>query len=240
MTPGPARLGRSIDEREQALSTFLEAEQEAISLACLELARAFSRGGTLFVHGTGAAASDAAHVAVEFMHPVIVGKRALPALALANDPTGCSTLERLGRPGDIALAIVHGPVDSTVAAFLEQARARELLTIALAGADAELRADRVFAVGSDDEHVVQEVQETLYHVLWELVHVFFEHPGLLDEACITCGDVAVEARVVAVQGATALIEKDGLREEVAVDLVARVDVGDVVLCHAGVALEKLS
>jgi len=77
-------------------------------------------------------------------------------------------------------------------------------------------------------------------VLWELVHVFFDQPGLLDEACITCGDVAVEARVVAVRGATAIVESEGAREEVAVDLVEGVGEGDVLLCHAGVALEKLA
>jgi D-sedoheptulose 7-phosphate isomerase len=69
--------------------------------------------------------------------------------------------------------------------------------------------------------------------------VFFEHPGLLSEACITCGDVAVEATVVAVRNGTAVIEKNGAREEVAVELVEMVEVGDVLLCHAGVALEKL-
>jgi hydrogenase maturation factor len=77
-------------------------------------------------------------------------------------------------------------------------------------------------------------------VLWELVHVFFEHPGLLADACITCGAVAVEARVVAVDRHTATIEKDGAREQVAVELVEPVAVGDVLLCHAGVALDRLS
>ena len=76
-------------------------------------------------------------------------------------------------------------------------------------------------------------------MLWELVHVFFEHPGLLDDACITCGDVAVEATVVASTGDTATIEKDGAREQVAIDLVEDVAVGDELLCHAGVALEKV-
>jgi D-sedoheptulose 7-phosphate isomerase len=100
--------------------------------------------------------------------------------------------------------------------------------------------DHLLSVPSEDPLVVQEVQETTYHVLWELVHVFFEHPGLLDEACITCGDVAVQARVVALDNGSATIEKDGAREQVAVQLVEQVSVGDILLCHAGVALEKLS
>jgi D-sedoheptulose 7-phosphate isomerase len=86
--------------------------------------------------------------------------------------------------------------------------------------------------------IVQEVQETAYHVLWELVHVFFEHPGLLDEACITCGDVAVEAVVVEVESQRALVARDGAREEVAVDFIEDVRRGDRLLCHAGVALER--
>jgi D-sedoheptulose 7-phosphate isomerase len=71
------------------------------------------------------------------------------------------------------------------------------------------------------------------------VHVFFEHPGLLEDGCVTCGDVAVEARVVRVRDGIATVEGDGKREEVAVDLVGQVEAGDALLCHAGVALERL-
>ena len=252
------RLREAIEMRERVLVGFLGEEKGRIALACHAMAQAFSRGGTLIALGNGRAASDAAHVAVEFMHPVIVGKRALPALALTNDPMGASTVERLAGPADIALALAHGANDPVVDDFLAAARERGLLTIAMTGAGGAPRADHVFVVPSDDPHVVQEVQETLYHVLWELVHVFFETLGLWDrasdsgrpdaaaprisapaEACITCGDVAVEARVVALTNGTATIEKDGAREEVAVELVEGVEIGDVVLCHAGVALEKL-
>jgi D-sedoheptulose 7-phosphate isomerase len=233
------RLAQLVDERERVLATFLETEKGRLALACHAMARAFARGGTLIPFGTGAAATDAAHIAVEFMHPVIVGKRALPALAPTNDPTRASSVVRLGRPDDIALGISHEAEHPAVSAFLDDARARGMLTIALAGAGGAPRADYAFVVPSTDRQLVQEVQETVYHVLWELVHVFFEHPGLLDDACITCGDIAVEARVVALRNGTALIEKDGLREEVAVDLVGDVEVGDLLLCHAGVALEKV-
>lgn len=236
-----SRLAELVAERERVLTGFLEAEGREIALSCHVLARAFARGGTLFVFGEGPAATDAAHVAVEFVHPVIVGKRALPAIALTNDPTGESSLARLARPGDVALGIAHGRHGPGVAAFLEEARARGLVTIVLWGPGTPPRADVSLACASDDPRIVQEVQETAYHVLWELTHVFFEHPGLLEEVCLTCGDVAVEAEVVGLpRNGTAVIEKDGLREEVAVDLVDDVAVGDVLLCHAGVALERLS
>jgi D-sedoheptulose 7-phosphate isomerase len=256
------RLSELVAERERVLAGFLEAEKGRVALCCHATARAFARGGMLIPFGTGPAATDAAHVAVEFMHPVVVGKRALPAVAPTNDPTGHTTLDRLARPGDIALGISHGAGDPLVTDFLDHAAGLGLLTIAMTGAGGSAHADYAFVVPSDDSQVAQEVQETTYHVLWELVHVFFEHPGLLDDsrsgagnagasapgrlrqaygaACITCGDVAVEARVVALRTGTALIERDGVREEVAVELVPGVEVGDVLLCHAGVALEKLS
>jgi D-sedoheptulose 7-phosphate isomerase len=265
-------LAERIAERERALQGFLEAERGSIARACHAIARSFAHGGVLIPFGSGAAATDAAHVAVEFMHPVIVGKRALPAVAPTNDPTGASTLARLGRSGDIALSVAHGREDHAVRTFREEARGRGLLTVALTGEGEEVAADFCFAVASDDPQLVQEVQETAYHVLWELVHVFFEHPGLLEateaaqrprevdpspsnslslarateasaaltrDRCITCGDVAVEGHVVALRNGTATVEVDGLREDVAVDLVDEVDVGDRVLCHAGIVLEKL-
>ena len=234
------RLESLVAERERVLTAFLETGQDRVARVCRDLAAAFSRGGTLLVDGRGAAATDAAHVAVEFLHPVIVGKRALPALAPSNDPTGTASIARLGRPGDVLLAIAHGPADAATLEALAAARDRGMLTVALVGAGGDPpQADHVLVVDSSDPQVVQEVQETAYHVLWELVHVFYEHPSLLEDTCITCSGVAVAARVVAVTARGAVIEHDGVREEVACELVAGVAVGDVLLCHAGVALDRL-
>jgi D-sedoheptulose 7-phosphate isomerase len=233
------------------VAEFFQRESDALARACHAMARAFARGGSLIPFGVATAATDAAHAAVEFMHPVIVGKRALPAIAPSNDPSGASTLSRLAGPDDIALAISHGAGDPETGRFVSAARARGLLTIEMTAegdsteplfANAEgPAAEYRFAVPARDPAVVQEVHETAYHVLWELVHVFFEQQGLLDEseACITCGDVAVAARVAEVRGATAVIEKNGAREEIAIDLVENVRVGDRLLCHAGVALERV-
>jgi D-sedoheptulose 7-phosphate isomerase len=238
---GALALGARVAERERVLQRFMDAEHDRLARAAHDLARAFARGATLIAWGPGRAATDAAHVAVEFMHPVIVGKRALPALALTNDPTRASNLGLLARGGDVALGLAHSDGTPALATWLADASARGLLTLAMVGAaPGEVRADHVFAVPSDDPIVVQEVQETAYHVLWELVHVFFEHPGLLEDACITCGDVAVEARVVGVAEGTALVEREGVRERVATELVDEPRVGERLLCHAGVALERLS
>jgi D-sedoheptulose 7-phosphate isomerase len=232
-------LAARVERRRAVLADVLATHHDRIARICHDMARAFARGGVLTAFGSGAAATDAAHVAVEFMHPVVVGKRALPAVALGNDPTGASTLERLGRPDDIALALVHAAADARAEELLASANALGMLTIGLGGAGSRLEADHAIAVPDDDPRVVQEVQETIYHVLWELVHVFFEHPGLLEDVCVTCGDVGVPGEVVVLAEGGAVVDVGGARETVAVDLLDQVAVGDRVLCHAGVALERL-
>jgi hydrogenase maturation factor len=63
--------------------------------------------------------------------------------------------------------------------------------------------------------------------------------GIESDRCVTCGDVAVEARVVEVAGSTAVVEADGGREQVGIELVEPVAPGELLLCHAGIAIEKL-
>jgi D-sedoheptulose 7-phosphate isomerase len=172
-------LGRArFDRSQQTVEAFFAAHADAVPAACWEMARRFHRSGRLLAWGAGAARSDAWHVVVEFVHPVIVGKRALPALVLEDEPT--VQLSLLGRPVDVALAISPGGLDPQGAAVLGQARHRGLLTIALTGRGAtDVPADFRFTIDDGDPTIVQEVHETLYHVLWELVHVFLDHPGLL-------------------------------------------------------------
>jgi len=57
-------------------------------------------------------------------------------------------------------------------------------------------------------------------------------------SCSLCSDAAVVARVVAVYGATALVEADGCAAAVAIDLIDDVEVGDQLVCHAGIVLQK--
>ena len=59
------------------------------------------------------------------------------------------------------------------------------------------------------------------------------------ETCVTCGDVAVTARVEEVDGSEAVVSVDGQRERVGIDLVPDAKPGDVLLCHAGIALERV-
>jgi D-sedoheptulose 7-phosphate isomerase len=158
----------AIGARTAASAAFFEPEAERIARLCHRMAERFAAGGRLVAFGwTPGARSDVRHVAVEFVHPVIVGKRALPALGITRE--GGALAAQVGlvaEPGDIALAFDDTPETH---AALRLAAERGCLTIACPG-------DFSPPGGPD---VRQELTETLYHVLWELVHVFFDHRGLL-------------------------------------------------------------
>jgi D-sedoheptulose 7-phosphate isomerase len=173
-------------------------QAEAVATACHAMAVRFHLGAKLITFGTGGSSTDAQHVAVEFVHPVIVGKRALPAISLTTDVatvTGVAQREGmagifahqiryLSEPADIALGISVDGNCPAVLAGLQAARAGALLTVGLAGGDGGAMAaspsiDHLLVARSADPRIVKELQVTTYHVLWELVHVFFEQPGLL-------------------------------------------------------------
>lgn len=188
---------------------FFREEADAVARTCWAMAKRFHRAGRLLVLGSGGSTSDAYHVSVEFVHPVLVGKRALPALVVEGDPD--VRLPVIARAEDIALGIDHHRGNARIAAGLRTAADLGLLTIHLVGgrqqgtgrrkeeemdapdepADArterphprgratDVEVDHRLVVPSDDASVAQEVQETLYHILWELVHVFFQHRELL-------------------------------------------------------------
>jgi D-sedoheptulose 7-phosphate isomerase len=182
----------------------LAGQAGAVAAACHAMAVRFHRGGKLVVFGTGGSSTDAQHVAVEFVHPVIVGKRALPAISLTTDvATVTGIAERAGvdaifahqirflaDPADIALGIDPNGRSTSVLAGLEAARELGLLTVALTGGDGgpiatSKAVDHLLVAASADPRVVKEMHVTTYHVLWELVHVFFEQPGVLGPGVIS-------------------------------------------------------
>ena len=172
-----ARLTHALAERTQANAAFFEAEADRLARLCHRMAERFARGGRLIAFGRSPAArSDARHVAVEFVHPVIVGKRALPAIGLAGEggPLPAQVGLTCG-PDDIAIAFGADEDGGEAAAAIALARERGCLTVAFAPAGAEWEFEPPVA----DASIRQELVETLYHVLWELVHVFFDHRGLL-------------------------------------------------------------
>jgi D-sedoheptulose 7-phosphate isomerase len=159
-------------ERNQLCESFFAAEAPRLAQASREMSDRFLRGGRLLAFGRGPYATDAQHVSVEFVHPVIVGKRALPALdlSMAFRPW----LEAILSADDMVMGFGPPEGDPDVWSALDMAHARRAMAFALPGLDGD------YAVSTPTPHpfIHQEIIEMLYHVLWETVHVFFEHREL--------------------------------------------------------------
>jgi hydrogenase maturation factor len=221
---------------------------EDLARAALTLAQRFAAGATMWcVAPTWP--SHGRHVAVEFVHPVIVGKRALPAMSV-DDVGAAGTLRLLARPGDILL-VASTADDTTAGDLLSRAEAWGLSRVWIGAGTrpAGGRAEHVVWVDDGDPALVSRSGDLvlLYHLLWELTHVVFEHPGLLtienectDEVCITCSDEGrvAEVRSVLPGGMVEVVVK-GQPERVDASLVDSVAPGDLLLVHAGVALTSL-
>ncbi len=159
-------------KRNRISADFFAREAGRLALACREMSERFLKGGRLLAFGRGPYSTDAQHVSVEFVHPVIVGKRALPALDLSAAFT--AWIEALLRPEDIVMGFGPPPGDPEVQATLDRAHSRGAMTFALPGAAGSYPV----APATDHPFIHQEVIEMLYHTLWETVHVFFEHREL--------------------------------------------------------------
>jgi D-sedoheptulose 7-phosphate isomerase len=184
--------------RREAPVSALANDAAEVARTCYAMALRFHRGGKLIVFGNGGPSTDAQHVAVEFVHPVIVGKRALPAISLTADVatvTGVAAsagldeifahqIRVLGEPPDIALGISSDGSCGNVLRGLAVAAERGMLTVGLVGGDggaiaAAGVAAHLLIARSPDAQVVKEVHVTTYHIIWELVHVFFDQAGIL-------------------------------------------------------------
>jgi D-sedoheptulose 7-phosphate isomerase len=164
-----ARSRTDLLRRNAVFESFFSTEAPRLAEACHEMSRRFLAGGRLLAFGNGSAATDAQHVSVEFVHPVIVGKRALPALDLGPDFE--RRLPGVLRPEDMVMGFAFPEADEPVERAVQTARERGALTFSLTGEAGEYS----FAPPDGDPFVVQEVFEVLYHMLWETVHVYFEH-----------------------------------------------------------------
>jgi D-sedoheptulose 7-phosphate isomerase len=178
-TASPAKSTSATDfvegrllERNGASRLFFAQHAEALAKASQRMADRFRRGGRLLAFGRGRYATDAQHVEVEFVHPVLVGKCALPALDVSQSYR--ESLRAILRPDDIVMAFGPPEGDSDLAPLLTWAAAQGAQTFALPGIGADFSIEP-WAV---DPFVHQELVEILYHTLWETSHVFLEHHTL--------------------------------------------------------------
>ena len=174
----------SADVKEQ----FFRAEADRIEALVRAMAVRFSSGGRLYVMGNGGSATDAQHISVEFFHPIVEKRKPLPAIALTADQALLTAISNdrdfakvfadqlrvLARPGDMALAVSTSGKSPNLVQALETARELGLLTIAFTGKDGGRLpdlAEHCFVVPSFSIHRIQETHVTLYHIVWDLVHV---------------------------------------------------------------------
>ena len=167
---------------------FFADHADRIVACCAAMAKCFDAGGRLFVMGNGGSSCDAAHVAVEFMHPIIEKRPALPAIALTTDTALLTAvgndqdfalafvqqLRMLGKRGDMALGISTSGKSANINRALQAAREIGMLTVGFSGRDGGRmpdNCDHCFTVPSFSIHRIQETHETLLHVLWDLIHV---------------------------------------------------------------------
>jgi D-sedoheptulose 7-phosphate isomerase len=192
------KVRESVDVKQK----FFDENKDGILSASLALARSFHRGRKLLVCGNGGSATDAQHIAVEFMHPITVGRKALPAIclnndmamvtAVANDVSFADVFVRqiiaLGKPGDVLIAIsTSGNSENLLHAF-QTAQRMDLTTIGFAGDEGgrmeEMKRasliDHCFTVPTSSIHRIQESHVTLYHIMWDMVHEFLQHRSLLE------------------------------------------------------------
>jgi D-sedoheptulose 7-phosphate isomerase len=175
---------------------FVEANAEMIAACTRLLAERLGAGGRLLVMGNGGSACDAQHVAVEFQHPIVEKRRALPALALAADTALLTAvgndadfsqvfarqIDLLARPADAVLGISTSGASANVNRALRRARDKGLLTIGFAGRDGGAMVDLCqfcFVVPTWSIHRVQETHTLLLHLLWDQVHVALGEPDVL-------------------------------------------------------------
>lgn len=174
----------SMDQKEK----FFDENADKIVRLAEDMAKAFSSGNKLLVMGNGGSACDAQHVAVEFLHPIIEKRRPLPAIAINTDVATMTAIGNdkdfsmvfsdqirlIGREGDMALGISTSGKSPNVLRGLRAAKEMGMMTISFAGKDGGQMpdvSDHCFIVPTYSIHRIQETQETLLHIMWDMIHV---------------------------------------------------------------------
>jgi D-sedoheptulose 7-phosphate isomerase len=156
-------------QRSASSEPFFARYGDSLARVCQMMADRFAMRGRLLAFGERQYATDAQHIEVEFVHPVLVGKAALPALDISDSYR--ESLRAILQPADIVIAF--GPPEGSVDldSAVAWAAAQGALTLALPGNAGQFSIDP----WSVDPFIHQELVEILYHTLWETVHVFLEH-----------------------------------------------------------------
>ncbi len=165
---------------------FVETYAQQIIDVAQAIIRAFQNGRKVLLFGNGGSATDASHIAAEFVGRYKRDREALPAMALATDMAALTCIandydyadifsrqiEAHGRKGDVVIAISTSGNSQNVLQGVDVAHGRGLTTIGWTGQTGGQLQDRVdycFQVPSTVTARIQECHITLGHVLCELI-----------------------------------------------------------------------
>ncbi len=173
---------------------FLAGHLETIIEVSKAIAAAFNDGNKVILFGNGGSATDASHLAAEFVNRFKRERPGLPAIALNTDMAVITSiandydyseifsrqLKSLSAEGDIVIALSTSGQSPNILKALEAAKKKKLKTVFLTGLKGEKTAAKTsyaFVVPSDNTPRIQETHITLCHVLCLMVEeILFEHP----------------------------------------------------------------
>jgi len=188
------KILKAFEESIAIKEKFAKANVETIIEASKMIAEAFSEGKKLLLFGNGGSATDASHIAAEFVNRFKKDRPGLPALALNTDAAVLTSIandydfseifarqiKSLSNEGDVVIAISTSGNSANVLKAMDVAKRRKLRTIVFTGSKGEKfasKAELAFVVPSDNTPRVQETHITLGHVLCQMVEeILFESP----------------------------------------------------------------
>ncbi len=188
------KILKAFEESISVKDRFAKENVEAIVGASRLIAEAFNDGKKLLLFGNGGSATDASHIAAEFVNRFKRERPGLPAIALNTDAAVITSiandydyseifarqLKSLSEEGDVVIAISTSGNSGNVLKAMDVARRRKLRSIVFTGAKGEKlasKADYAFIVPSDNTPRIQETHITLGHVLCQMVEeILFETP----------------------------------------------------------------
>jgi D-sedoheptulose 7-phosphate isomerase len=186
--PFRAKVLRKCGESVEMKEKFFTGYADQIEAMSREMAKRFAEGKKLLTMGNGGSLCDALHFSVEFTHPIVEKRKAFPVIPLMTDIATMTAVSNdidysrvfanqirvLGQPGDMVLTVSTSGKSANLIYAVEEARKRDMLTIAWLGKDGGRLAEMVdyaFIVPSYSIHRIQEVHATLVHIAWDLIHI---------------------------------------------------------------------
>ena len=189
------------EESVRAKQAFFNKYSELLADIANTVASSYRSGGRLITAGNGGSSCDAAHLALEFMHPVTAGRPALPAINLSQDAAMLSAVSNdvgfkhvlkrqllaLAKHQDVLVVFSTSGNSPNLTEACEKAKQLGLSVVAFSGGDGGELAknsavDQCLIVETDSVHRIQECHLVCYHILWDLVHTLLaDERGFLGE-----------------------------------------------------------